>query len=161
MDAAAMTGLFTLGGTITGGLFGVIGKIATDYFQAKRDYEVRHEQQRSEFRRWQREQVILLMTNSARAASFYTAKAIGKDQNTRDNNPEIQQASAELQGWLIALASVYPDTSSDEYRQFVEYVDQALWRAVPADEPVWEIRKLLVKLSMRLGIKLLPPEISE
>jgi hypothetical protein len=91
------------------------------------------------------------MTNSAKTATLYTAKSIGKDRVARQNDPGIQQTSAELQGWLIALASVYPDTGSDEYRQFSEHVDQALWNAVPDDEPVWKIRQLLVKLAMRFG----------
>jgi hypothetical protein len=151
MDASTVTGLFTLSGAVAGGLAGVAGKAISDLIQARRDRESRREQQRSDFQRWQREQVVLLMTNSAKTATLYTAKAIGKSMIERQNDPGIQQTSAELQGWLIALASVYPDTGSDEYREFSEYIDRALWKAVPDDEPIWKIRQLLVKLAMRFG----------
>jgi hypothetical protein len=151
MDTSTITGLLTLGGTIAGGFLGVAGKTISDLMQTKRDREGRREQQRSDFQRWQREQVVLLMTNSAKTASLFTAKAIGKDRVTRQSDVEIQQTSAELQGWLIALASVYPDTGSKEYKQFSEYIDQALWTAVPDDEPVWHIRQLLVRLAMSFG----------
>ena len=89
------------------------------------------------------------------------AKVIGKDMATRQNDPDIRQTSAELQGWLIALASVYPDTTSEEYRQFSVYMDQALWNAVPDDNPVWEIRKLLIKLAMRFGPSSFPLPVSK
>ncbi len=100
------------------------------------------------------------MTNSAKAANLYMAKVIGKDMAIRQSDPDIRQTSAELQGWLVALASVYPDTTSDEYKQFFAYMDQALWSAVPKDEPVWEIRKLLIKLAMRFGPSSFPPAVS-
>jgi hypothetical protein len=152
MDAATVTGLLTLGGTFMGGLLGVVGKIAADMVQVKRDREVRLEQRQSEFQRWQREQVLLLLTNSAKSATLYTTKAIGRDTISVQNDPDSRQASAELQGWLIALAAVYPDTVSDEYRQFAERLDEALWKAVPDIDPVWKIRQLLVKLATRFGV---------
>jgi hypothetical protein len=161
MDTSTITGLFTLSGAVAGGLLGMAGKTISDFMQAQRDREGRREQQRSDFQRWQREQVVLLMTNSAKAATLFTAKAVGKDRVTRQSDAGIQETSAELQGSLIALATVYPDTDSDEYQEFSKYLDEALWSAVPDDDPVWHIRQLLVKLGTRFGPSSFPSVVDE
>jgi hypothetical protein len=139
------------GGTLAGGLLGVTGKAIADFMQAQRERETRRERQRSDFQRWQREQFVLLMTNSAKAANLYVSKVVGRDIVAAQNDPDIRQASAELQGSLIALAVVYPDTASDDYQEFCKNLDQAMWKAVPDIEPVWKIRQLLIKLATRFG----------
>ncbi|MCW3477483.1 hypothetical protein [Limobrevibacterium gyesilva] len=153
MDTSTVTGLFTLGGVVAGGLFGVIAKIIADVNQTNRDRETRREQQRSDFQRWQREQFMLLMINCAKSANLYVSKRIadGGDDVAAQNDPDIRQASAELQGWLIALAIVCPDAASDDYRRLCENLDKAMWQAVPKIQPVWEIRQLLVKLAARFS----------
>lgn len=151
MDVATITGPLTLCGTLAGGVVGVAGKAISDVTQAKRDRESRREQRLSEFQRWQREQVVLLLTNSAKSTNLYTTKAIGRDIAVIQNDPDARRACAELQGWLIALAAVYPYTKSDEYRQFTEKLDEAMWKAVPDIDPVWKIRQLLVKLPSKFG----------
>jgi hypothetical protein len=88
--------------------------------QAKRDREIRREQGRLDFQRWQREQAVLLLTNSAKSTNLYTTKAIGREIAAIQSDPDARQASAELQGWLIALAAVYPDAATDEFREFTE-----------------------------------------
>jgi hypothetical protein len=152
MDTSVATGLFTLGGTLAGGLAGVAGKTLADFMQARREREARQEQRRAEFQRWQREQVLALMTNSAKAANLYVSKRVGKRTvEEAQDDPVMQQASADLQGWLVALATVYPDTGNEDYRAFTEYLDKSQWQAVPETDPVWEIRKLLVKLGTRFA----------
>jgi len=151
MDAATITGLLTLCGTLAGGAVGVAGKAISDATQAKRDRETRREQRQSDFQRWQREQVLLLLTNSAKSTNLYTTKAIGRDIVAIQNDPDARAASAELQGWLIALAAVYPYPKSEEYRQFTEKLDEAMWKAVPDIDPVWKIRQLLIKLASKFG----------
>jgi hypothetical protein len=160
MDASTITGLLTLSGALAGGILGVAGKVIADVAQAKRDREIRREQRQSDFQRWQREQVLLLLTNSAKSTNLYATKAIGRDIVTIQNDRDAQQVSAELQGWLVALAAVYPDTKSTEYRQFTEKLDEALWKAVPDIDPVWKIRQLLVKLATRFGEGHLPGGVS-
>src|SRR4051794_29097292 len=127
MDTSAVTGLFTLGGLVTGGLFGVITQILIHGMQTKRDRETRHDQQRSGHQRWQREQFMLLMTICAKSANLYVSKRIasGDDDVTAQNNPDLRQAAAELQGWLIALAIVCTHAASDDYRSFCENLDKA------------------------------------
>ena len=113
MDASAITGLFTLGGAFVGVIGGGVLKIVGDSIHAKRDREVKSEQRRDEFQRRQREQVLLMMINGAKTASLYTAKAIGKNQDARDADPDVRHTAADLQGWLIALATVYPFPAHD------------------------------------------------
>src|SRR6516162_7059249 len=120
MDAATITGLLTLCGTLAGGAVGVAGKAISDATQAKRDRESRREQRRSDFQRWQREQAVLLLTNSAKSTNLYTTKAIGREIAAIQSDPDARQASAELQGWLIALSAVYPDASFYEFRESTE-----------------------------------------
>src|SRR5215469_16338866 len=85
-------------GTLAGRAVGVAGKVISYATQAKRDRESRREQRRSDFQLWQREQVLLLLTNSAKSMNLYTTKAIGRDIVAIQNDPDARAASAELQG---------------------------------------------------------------
>jgi hypothetical protein len=151
MDGQTITGLFTRGGTAVGGIFGVAGKSISDLMQAKRDRKTRREQQRSEFQRWQREQVIIAIGKSAESANLYLTKIFGKDIHTAHTDEVIQDASAKLQSNLLSLIAIFPDSDSPIYKEFCEFLDEAMWTAAPKVDPVWKMRQLLIKLSVHFG----------
>jgi len=151
MDGQTITGLFTLFGTVAGGIFGVAGKSLSDLMQAKRDREMRREQQQAEFQKWQREQVIVAIGKSAECANLYLTKIFDKDIHTAHNDQAVQEASAKLQSNLLSLVAVFPNSESQTYKEFCKFLDESMWTAVPSLDPVWKMRQLLIELSIHFG----------
>jgi hypothetical protein len=139
-------------GTITGAILGFFSKFVSDFMSLRKERETREDQRKAEFAKWQREQLQLSLSNTVKSLNLYITKAIRKKSSEeRQDDPELQQASAETQSWLVSLLAVYPEKSSKEYAELTAGVDRAMWKAVPDVGDVWDIRQLIVKLATRFG----------
>lgn len=139
-------------GTVMGAVLGIFGKVVSDWMSLRKERETREDQRKTEFAKWQREQLQLSLSSAMKSLSLYIPKAIQKETiEARQNDPELQQVSAEAQSWLVSLVAVYPEKSAKEYTELVNGVDRGMWKAVPDVGDVWDIRKLIVKLATRFG----------
>ena len=147
LDPAAATLL----GTVVGGAIGVAGKALSDLISLRKDREAMQYQRRSEQEKWQREQMVTRLSESAKLLNLYITKSLGRSLEQRQNDPDIQEASAEAERALVALVLVYPDKSNEHYEALVTQIDKSMWKAVPEIDDVWPIRQLIVKLAVKLG----------
>jgi hypothetical protein len=139
-------------GTVLGAVLGFFGKVVSDWMSLRKERETREDQRKAESAKWQQEQLQHSLSSAIKSLNLYITKAINKPTiEERQKDPELQQASAEAQSWLVSLLAVYPEKSAKEYAELVNGVDRPMWKAVPDVGDVWDIRQLIVKLATRFG----------